>query len=305
MNTHPTIIPDLHVGHGYQYGALTWFPVWTTTPERERRYRTDVDLLGVSELDDAYVPQLEVTNPTDNPIVVFEGSVFEGGFQNRNLTRTSIIPAGASTCVPVVCVEAHRWGGETLRHRVGDRMAPSRVRAASRGIIRTEGGSVVRGRTDQNRVWDEVRSYSSRHNLHSDTESMVDLDDAIARGEGHLPEVQALPGQRGVIVAALGQPMAMELFDHHETLCEKLTEILHGFRLDVFGLPFVETPARRAILFAERITKLGLERDIEEATPGVLRSPKNQYVATDAVALDDDLLHLSTLNTRHELVLAA
>ena len=298
-------LPSIHVGHGYRYGALTWFPVWTDAAERPRRYRTDVDLLGVSELGDAHVPTLEVENPTDDPIVVFEGSIFEGGFQHRNLTRTSMIPARGSSRVPVVCVEAHRWGGETLRHRVGGRIAPSRVRAASRGLSRTDAGSIVRGRSDQHRVWDEVRTYQTRHNMRSDTESMVDLDDAVARGEGPLPDVQALPGQRGVIVAALGQPMAMELFDHPSTLAEKLTEILQGFRLDVYGLPYVETPSRRAIRFADRVTRLGLEPDIEENAPGVYRSPKNQYVATDAFGFDDEIVHLSALNPRHELVLAA
>ncbi|MEK9578759.1 MAG: DUF6569 family protein, partial [Aquiluna sp.] len=281
MNQTPTIsLPDLHVGHGYRYGALTWFPVWTSEPERPRRYRTDVDLLGVSELGNAHVPTLEVSNPTDDPIIVFEGSVFEGGFQHRNLTRTALIPARASSRVPVVCVEQNRWGGESRRHHIGGRVAPSRVRAASRGIIRSEGGSVLRQRSDQTRVWDEVRGYQSRHNMDSATQSMIELDDAVSRREEPMPEVQPLPGQRGVIVAAAGQPMALELFDHPDTLAEKLTEILHGFRLDVTGLTYIETPSRRAIRFAERTRQLGLERNLLDELPGVLRSPKNQYVAT-------------------------
>ncbi len=305
MNHTPTPqMPALHVGSGYRYGALTWFPVWTDQQVTPRRYRTNPEGLVVSELDDADVPHLVVQNESADPIVVFEGSVFEGGWQNRSLVRTTMIPARAEQHVPVVCVEAHRWGGETLRHRVGGRIAPSRVRAASRGVSR-DGATIRRSSSDQQRVWSEVRSYQDRHQMISATQSMAELDDQIAQGEGNLPDVTALPGQRGVIVAALGQPIALELFDHPDTLAEKLTEILRGFRLDVYGAEYVETPSRRARRFVARISQAGLHLHERDQFTELFRAPDNPYVATDAVALDQGLLHLSALNAQHELVLAA
>jgi hypothetical protein len=160
------------------------------------------------------------------------------------------------------------------------------------------------GPSDQRRVWDEVSNYARRHKADVPTQSVAELDDIVADETNELGDVQSLPGQRGVIVAALGQPMVLELFDHPDTLSERLSIILRGFRLDVARLSFVETPSRRARRFAEQVTGNSLTPIDRDRTSQRLRSTKNQFVATETVFADEDLLHLSALNPRHELVLA-
>ena len=296
-------LPALHVGSGYRHQSLTWFPVWTDRPIGQRSYQTNADLLEIGELDREQVPTLRVRNRSDDPVVVFEGSVFEGGLQTRTLTRTSLIPAAAETEVPVVCVEASRWGGDTRRHRVGTRVAPSRVRSAARGVTRGTPRSPMN--TRQGAVWNEVDGYQARHNTSSPTRNLVDVDQHVEDNQTRPLPVRALPGQTGVIVAAMGQPIALELFDHPDTLAERLESILRGLLLDVSGIPYVETPSRRARRFATRVTEAGLREDSRDNRTRVLTSPDSPLVATDAVGLDESLLHLSALNPRHELVLAA
>ena len=38
--TAASLKPQLHVGSGYRYGNLTWFPVWTDAPVAPRKYAT-------------------------------------------------------------------------------------------------------------------------------------------------------------------------------------------------------------------------------------------------------------------------
>jgi hypothetical protein len=118
----------------------------------------------------------------------------------------------------------------------------------------------------------------------------------------NLEAPKALAGQRGVIVAVMGQPIALELFDHPLTLKERLESILMSFLPESLRHEYIETPGRRARRFALRIEANKVESTEYE---GMLRSKPAVDVATEAVSDASDLLHVSSLNVRHELVLAA
>jgi hypothetical protein len=111
-----------------------------------------------------------------------------------------------------------------------------------------------------------------------------------------------LVGQRGVIVAINGQPVALELFDHTSTLSERLDAILRGYLPDAMALPYVETPSRRARRFADRVVQIGVT-EVEDSNRK--RNKPDPVVAAEALFNEKTMLHLSALNARHSLVLAA
>ncbi len=300
----PIKLPNLHVGSGYRYGNLTWFPVWTDAEIKPRRYTTKVSTSSVTlaEKENAQVPVLEISNSSDNPVLLFEGALLEGGWQHRALTRTMLVPANSRTDLPVVCVEAGRWGGARSQS-FGDMMAPARVRSAIRGLNRSGSGFVSQTRPDQQRVWSEVNRYAEYVDQSDRTSSLVNMRTNVDQNHrSNLAKPKALSGQRGVIVAVMGQPIALELFDHPMTLKERLESILMSFLPESLRHQYIETPGRRARRFALRI-----EANRVESTEysGMLRSKPDVDVATEAVADDSALLHVSSLNVRHELVLAA
>lgn len=300
----PAQLPNLHVGSGYRYGNLTWFPVWTDAEINPRGYTTKVSptQVSLSEKPDAQVPVLEISNTGDTPVLLFEGALLEGGWQHRALTRTMLVPANSRTDLPVVCVEAGRWGGVRTQS-VGDMIAPARVRSAIRGLSRNSSGAVSQTRADQQRVWSEVHKFSEYIDQTDETSSLVNIRSSIDRDHrSNLTAPKAVPGQRGVIVALLGQPIAFELFDHPVTLKERLESILLSFLPESLSHAYVETPGRRARRFALRIQAAKVEAT---ENTGMLRNKPDVDVATEAVADDSHLLHVSSLNVRHELVLAA
>jgi hypothetical protein len=300
----PLRLPLLHVGSGYRYGNLTWFPVWTDAEIKPRRYTTKVSAASVTlaEKETAQVPVLEISNSSDTPVLLFEGALLEGGWQHRALTRTMLVPANSRTDLPVVCVEAGRWGGARSQS-FGDMMAPARVRSAIRGLNRSGSGFVSQTRPDQQRVWSEVNRYAEFVDQSDSTSSLVNMRTNVDQNHrSNLVKPKALAGQRGVIIAVMGQPIALELFDHPMTLKERLESILLSFLPESLRHEYVETPGRRARRFANRI-----EANKVESTEysGMLRSKPDVDVATEAVTDAEELLHVSSLNVRHELVLAA
>jgi len=84
------VLPQLHVGRGYKVANLEWFPVWTDAPLKSRTYVTNFDAqkVKVAEQAQANVGGLQIENTTQEPVLLFEGTLLEGGWQHRALTRT-------------------------------------------------------------------------------------------------------------------------------------------------------------------------------------------------------------------------
>ena len=98
------VVPDLHVGHGIPYGALTLFPVWTPgTGNTERRY-TLTDYQAGERTGGPSVPSLTLTSTGTLPSLVLEGTVLEGGWQHRVLLHSVLMAPGQKLDVDVACV---------------------------------------------------------------------------------------------------------------------------------------------------------------------------------------------------------
>jgi hypothetical protein len=295
-------LPGLHVGRGYRFGNLDWFPVWTDAPQGVRNYttKTSAASVRVSELSDANVSGLQIENSGSKHVLLLEGTLLEGGWQHRALTRSVFVPAHSTQHLPVVCVEQGRWGG-AHNQALGQKLAPARVRAAMRGMHKRTDG-VYQASADQGKVWGEIHKYQAELRCGNATDSYVEMRDQIDREMHALEEAKALVGQRGVIVAINGQPVALELFDHSSTLSERLDAILRGFLPDAMSMPYVETPSRRARRFADRVVQIDVT---ESESTDRKRNKPDAVVAAEALFNQNTLLHLSALNARHSLVLAA
>lgn len=300
------VVPDLHVGRGIRFGNLTWFPVWTAAPVSPRSYRTETKTkVTVSELAQATVPLLEVDNQGDLPLVLFEGTLLEGGRQHRALTRSLVVESHTRREIPVACVEQSRWSGAPGQ-RFGARTAPAKVRSAMRGVQFDAAGRAQQGASDQSKVWRSVAEYESRYLDWSGDSSLVNLHanmDISAQAQLDAPE--PLPGQRGLIVAALGQPLALELFDHPDTLAERFESLLRGYQLDAADQAYQPTPFMRARDFAIAVQSANLEAVAEGPEEKQLRAAPDARCATEALAYKDQLLHLASINPRHSLALVA
>src|SRR2546423_840488 len=152
-----TIIERFHLGEPQVAGPLAVFPVFGPDPRLQYRAFSEAMGLGalVKELDSgASVRELVVENPTDQPVLIFEGEEVLGAQQNRTFDVSVLVGAGDRARVPVSCVEAGRWDG--TRH--DERFAPaphtadpslrrvkrrrSNLAAAAGGADRARGGGL-------------------------------------------------------------------------------------------------------------------------------------------------------------------
>ena len=118
---------NLHIGRGITRGAMTVFPIWNAT-YGHGRYSLTGRHLDVTEVDAGpQVDTLMVGNVGDRPALVFEGQLFEGGWQHRMATRSIVV--GVHQRVPVA--------GRLRRAGTLVRWPPSDDARTARDAVRT------------------------------------------------------------------------------------------------------------------------------------------------------------------------
>ncbi|MFH1314298.1 MAG: DUF6569 family protein [Candidatus Eisenbacteria bacterium] len=170
------LIETLEVGDPVYYKNLTIVPIYTTRIKDQSRYTTldealDNGLLEIKELEGGRVPQVELTNRSDEYIFLMGGEVLTGCKQDRLVGRDVLIkPKSRRVIVPVYCVEASRWTYES------DSFYSKRNLAT--GILRAK--SQKAGKSAQSDIWDEIKSMSGEAGVSSPTSRLQ----AVYESEG-------------------------------------------------------------------------------------------------------------------------
>lgn len=281
---------ELHVGRGVSSGALTVFPVWNGDGGR-RHYTTDVRRVAVTECEGGpSVPGLTATNAGDQPVLVLEGYLFEGGWQHRMATKSVILAPARPTVVEVACVEQRRWGGGEVRHTVRGRRATPFVRAGAT--------TPPPGRDAQGEVWRRVDTYRDSVEVDGSGSLVGHLDRSDDDIQRLVRRLRPLPGQAGVVVAIAGQPVMLEVFDDAATLREQFDSIIKAAALDALGRPEVVTPSRRARRMVERLERMQL-RPTEQMPLGTRTESSNQDLHVSALEWNGRTVHLRATYLRH------
>jgi hypothetical protein len=285
-----TITAAYRLGAPQVAGALVVYPVFGPTPRLEYQGLGAAIKLGASvkELDSgASVRDVLVDNPTDVPILVYEGEQITGAQQNRTFDASVLVPAKSRVTMPVSCVEQGRW--DHRRHQ--EPFAPSAhapdpaLRAARRARANTPGSY---GRPDQHQTWHAVAARLEGSGVDSGTQSLEDL--FVARRSE--PTFTTTPGQTGAVVEVSGRPVALDLVGRSDVFAELAPRLASGYALQATRAK----PVAPDDAAAERFLAAALDRRREPiANPGLGRAFKisDQPVTGAGLEYDGELIALS------------
>jgi hypothetical protein len=286
MNHAAALLAAVEIGDPLTRGSLALFPLFHERPPA-RPYVTGprgVAAAAISELGDgAAVPVLEVANPGALPLLLIDGETLVGAKQNRIVTVTTVVPAGACVPVSVACVEQGRWGAERPVAR-SERHAPRAVRAHNRRHVVATG----RVEADQGAVWDEVERYAARFDAQSSTHAMEDVHAAASASVGAMVAgTEPLPGQCGVAVAVGKHITAVDLFDGPASLADYWDALVAGYALDADATP-TKHPRRRDVR--------ALLGDVAAGAPNIVDGRvhvRGEHSTATAALLDGTVVHLA------------
>jgi len=278
----------LHVGRGTTTGALTVFPIWGENAG-PRAYSLNAHAARLAEqANGPAVSTLTATNSGSRPLLMLEGQLLEGGWQNRLVGRSVLVPARSSLDLNVLCVEAGRWAGGS-EHRWDDRRASLRVRSAT-----------LSEQDPQGEVWRRVEEYEGRFGA-SETASLVERSDRAGVDVDRLVAgFRPLAGQVGVVLGIAGQPVVAELYDSPRTLARQFRSLVQAAALDALGQQEIATPSRRARRFVDRLSRVP-RRAVAPAGVGTTLTGADPYACLSVLAWRRRDIHLVAINPRHSL----
>ena len=294
-----------HVGQGsYDGYGVTVFPVWLESQPLEGFCWKSSHIAVGENAEGASVNNLTVTNTGHRPHIVLEGDIFEGGRQNRVLTRSLVLARGEEREVPVACVEEGRWHG-TGDHRGGRRRAPMSVRYGMTNTMSRMNVADVQaadaGTHVQSDVWNRIRQHESTRGAvegHSLTESMDQADRARNMGTRIKPPT-VLPGQRGVLIGIGGHIVAAEFFGNTEGLQSRWDGIISAAHYEAMEAPARRTASWKARDFAASLELTPIGEDFPK--PEEFRTPVGP-LAISSFALGYGLIHAAVFNGAHPLL---
>jgi hypothetical protein len=239
----------LRIGPADHYAPLAVFPLFGAPCALEYRSFAQARAHGVTIRElagGASVNDLEVLNPTDMPVLLYEGEEVLGAQQNRTFDVSVLVPAGAALKVPVSCVEHGRWDGS--RHAERFRPAPQAaypsLRRMKNRVASARVSAGLDARAEQGGVWDEVARKSARLHAVSPTGAMHDIF------EGRRDQLDeftaAMPlhdGQTGALVTLGGTISVLDHVSRPEVFATLHAPLVHGYALDAIEATDAPSPS--------------------------------------------------------------
>jgi hypothetical protein len=186
---------------------------------------TEVDAAGL-------VPELAVTNPLDQDVLLYDGEELIGAKQNRILNVTVLVAAGSKTAIPVSCVEEGRWHAQSAAFASAPQAAHPELRRRKGELLSAD--PMARG-IAQHEVWEAVRESAERHGAHSPTMAQADTyrsrEDALAALRGAFPLQH---GQSGALLA-IDDQLCLDYVSQPAAFARLYPKLLDGYLLDALG----------------------------------------------------------------------
>ena len=295
-----TAIKEATIGKPKTRLGTTIYPIFL--PDNSpKNIRIATDDLVVSELESASVPQIQVHNPTDSPLLIPAGKVLSGGRQTRTVNVSILVAPGSTIVIPVSCVEAGRWHGER-RFEDSKRFASRRVRMEKQRSVARNVKNLRMKMSDQSAVWSSIDSEMISRHLSSDTKNFLYAEESLNDEKERFAAVQELlnegpePQQNGIAIAQGDEIVSVEMFASPDALKSSYEALI---RSAIFDSPDkkVKSPSEDAVqAFLDQI----ISAETTEATGvglGTEYHIENDKFVAHALAYEGKFLHANAFAT--------
>ena len=223
----------IQLGEPIEHRGLVVSPVFPRRTPHAAYVTLDEALpLGfrVTEVDEAgAVPELEVVNPLEENVLLYDGEELVGAKQNRILNVTVLVAAQSEARIPVSCVEQGRWSRQSAAFAAARHAANPQLRKRKAEALATQ--PLALGAA-QREVWEAVNETASLHSVHSPTGAQADIFSARADALANLRSAFPLqPGQCGAVLGA-GGDFCLDYVSRPDAFARLYSKLLEGYLLD-------------------------------------------------------------------------
>ena len=244
----------------------------------------------VSIAETGSVSEIVVTVKGEKPVLVPEGVILVGGWQNRTVNITLLLEPNKKHHIPVSCVERGRWEPRGSRYGI-PHLFPEPVREGEFSVAAFHAHSILRQlkvesltmamqfrsspRAVQDAVWGEVRRKLDAMGTESETKDETEF---YARHETSIGDllspIAPAENQVGALIAIGERVVGLEAFDHPETWRVLYRHILAGYAADALeglrrGQPRGVVTASEAAEFQVQVANALSQATVKPAPVGL------------------------------------
>jgi len=218
----------------------------------------DKDALVISEVSEGgAVPELKVSNKSNQKVLLLDGEELVGAKQNRVLNVTILIAPNSETVIPVSCVEQGRWSYRSRHFGSESRAMNARLRKIKSETVAINLRHEGQFRSDQGAVWREIENKYERMSVPpSPTMAMADLYEAHGESaENYMKAFHPVANQLGMAVFIDGELAGVELLGKFETLRKTHSKLVNSYVMDALetASPKVKTESGQSKTRASKI----------------------------------------------------
>jgi hypothetical protein len=244
-------IDGLQIGPPMNVHGITIYPLIPGHPAPKPDYSTLHDALGSGKLDLSDTLGLfavQVKNPLDKDLLLLQGELLSGGRSSRVVAETTVVFAGQTGRVPVLCVEPGTWRSQDkFVKESGHYIAPPDVR---RSLVWEQG---------QGALWALLsKRLAGRAGL---ADLFRKQADAVSEIRGYFAPLAERETQAVGLAVAVGDSLEfVEVFRDRELFQAAFDRVVAGAALDVLER---EGEARTATAFPNSVR--GVKQFLEAA----------------------------------------
>ncbi len=246
---------------------------------------------------DGAVPELAVSNPLDDAVLLYDGEELIGAKQNRILDVSVLVAAGSKLVVPVSCVERGRWRAVSRSFSSAGHVAHAQLRRMKTRALGAE--PLVRGAA-QGAVWDSVDTRLEALDVASETRAHSDAFRAHRRRLDDLAAAfEVLPGQCGAVFG-IGDTLCLDALSRPDAFAALWPKLRDGYLLDALDrLDQAPTRPERMLAFVDEVTEAAVTRG-PAAGLGVDLRFRGPGVVGSGLELDGEVIQLSAFTVTAE-----
>jgi hypothetical protein len=246
-------IGGLSLGEPQHFEELTVIPLLARPSSAAEAYVTleqalERGWLDIVEKDGGSVPEVWVTNRSDQTVFLLGGEILSGARQDRIVRQDVLVaPRRKKLAIPVYCVEQGRWHFTTGSFGSEKNLGTYKLRAKAQ----------AGGPEGQSEVWAEVSKANDQAGVHSSTGAYQDAyrDGRVARRVGKLERSLADLARRqplavGAVVGIGDAIVGLDLFSDPSLFRELWPKILKSTALAADGQQARVTRGQAAELLA-------------------------------------------------------
>lgn len=211
------------------------------------------------------VSELKAANNGEKPVLLLDGEELKGAKQNRVLNTTILIGPKTTVVIPVSCVEAHRWHGESLHMSRSDNVMASNIRRHKMEHVHNNLEREKTFRAGQQEIWEDINFIARELKVDSATGAMSDIFSKKEKDlEEYLKAFPLIPEQKGLLVFLNGKPVGLDFVSRDSAFSRLYSKLLKSYILEALTLKYEMWPKENR----EREKKQN-QKSKDQVTPGL------------------------------------